>query len=79
MSDLATKTRAAPTLLGDSFQGCLYSVYLKTSLIYGISTARILRYFASVGIVKETGKDTFTYNNITEALTLPGVVGGIYH
>lgn len=48
-------------------------------LIYGTFTARILRYFASVGIVKETAKDTFTYNNITETLTLPGVVGGIYH
>ena len=79
MSDLATKTEAAPILLDDSFQGCLYSVYSKTSLIYGTFTARILRYLAAVGIVKETGKDTFTYNNITETLTLPGVVGGIYH
>lgn len=79
MSDLATKTEAAPTLLGDSFQGCHYSGYSKMPLIYGTFTARILRYFASVGIVKETAKDTFTYNNITETLTLPGVVGGIYH
>ncbi|KFY92681.1 hypothetical protein V500_04072, partial [Pseudogymnoascus sp. VKM F-4518 (FW-2643)] len=41
--------------------------------------ARILRYLASVGIIKETDKDTFTKNNITETFTNPGFQGGIYH
>ncbi|EHK22117.1 uncharacterized protein TRIVIDRAFT_230740 [Trichoderma virens Gv29-8] len=56
VSELATKTGAAPVLL-----------------------ARILRYLASTGIIKETGKDTFTYNNITEAITFPGAAGAFYN
>lgn len=56
VSDLASKTGAATTLL-----------------------ARLLRYLASVGVVTETGKDSFASNNITKTLTLPAVVGGVYH
>ncbi|KAK9329117.1 S-adenosyl-L-methionine-dependent methyltransferase [Lipomyces starkeyi] len=40
---------------------------------------RILRYLASNGVIKETDKDTFTKNSITETFTLPGFAGGIYH
>nr|ABE60721.1 O-methyl transferase B [Trichoderma virens] len=56
VTELATKTGAAPVLL-----------------------ARILRYLASTGIIKETGKDTFTSNNITEAITFPGASGAFYN
>ncbi|CAG8977790.1 hypothetical protein HYALB_00010875 [Hymenoscyphus albidus] len=44
-----------------------------------ILLARILRYLASVGIIKETGKDLFTSNNITEAVALPGSQGALYN
>lgn len=54
----------------------IYQVANQSALLY---IARILRYFASAGIIKETGKDTFASNNITETLTLPAVVGGMYH
>ncbi|KAL4789688.1 S-adenosyl-L-methionine-dependent methyltransferase [Aspergillus venezuelensis] len=54
VSELATKTGAAPSLL-----------------------TRILRYLASIGTIKETGKDTFTSNNITKTLTLTGAPEGI--
>ncbi|KIM98593.1 hypothetical protein OIDMADRAFT_43492 [Oidiodendron maius Zn] len=40
---------------------------------------RILRYLASIGCIKETDQDTFTKNNVTEALAIPGFQGGIYH
>ncbi|KAL5337752.1 S-adenosyl-L-methionine-dependent methyltransferase [Aspergillus crustosus] len=53
---LATKTGAAPGLLG-----------------------RILRYLASVGMIAETDKDTFTANNITESLSIPAIQAGVYH
>ncbi|KAL3477333.1 hypothetical protein BJX99DRAFT_257585 [Aspergillus californicus] len=49
VSELATKTVAALTLL-----------------------ARVFRYLASIGVIKEIGKDTFASNNITGTLTLPG-------
>lgn len=41
--------------------------------------ARILRYLASIGIIHETGKDTFTANNITQAITRPGASGAFYN
>ncbi|KAF4988022.1 hypothetical protein FGRMN_10016 [Fusarium graminum] len=40
-------------------------------------TSRILRYLASIGIIKETGYNTFSSNNITKTLTLPGAADGI--
>ncbi|ELR06953.1 hypothetical protein VC83_08079 [Pseudogymnoascus destructans] len=44
-----------------------------------VSLPRILRYLASIGIIKETGKDTFTSNNITEAVALPRLAGALYN
>jgi len=41
--------------------------------------ARILRYLASVGMLKETAKDKFAANNITKFLSHPGYQGSIYH
>ncbi|KAL2789194.1 S-adenosyl-L-methionine-dependent methyltransferase [Aspergillus keveii] len=40
---------------------------------------RILRYLSSMGIIKETAKDTFTPNNITQALAMPAIQSGVYH
>ncbi|KAJ5570002.1 uncharacterized protein N7459_009432 [Penicillium hispanicum] len=41
--------------------------------------ARILRYLASVGVIDETGKDTFTANKVTTCLTDRGIQGAVYH
>ncbi|KAL4946368.1 hypothetical protein BDV06DRAFT_234674 [Aspergillus oleicola] len=41
--------------------------------------SRILRYLSSVGIIKETGKDIFTANNITNNLNIPAIQAGVYH
>lgn len=40
---------------------------------------RILRYLASIGMLKETGKDEFTANNITKVLADPNYQGGVHH
>jgi len=42
-------------------------------------TGRLLRFLASVDVIKETSKDTFTSNNVTKNLTIPGSPGGICH
>jgi demethylsterigmatocystin 6-O-methyltransferase len=44
-----------------------------------ILLGRILRYLASIGIIEETAKDTFAYNNITEALNRSGSAEGIHN
>lgn len=41
--------------------------------------ARLLRYLASVGTVKETGVDKFTANTITKHLSNEGVAAAVYH
>jgi len=41
--------------------------------------ARILRYLASIAMIKETGKDSFAATNVTKALAKPGFQGGIHH
>lgn len=40
---------------------------------------RILRYLASVGMVKEESKDAYSANNITKVLADPNYQAGIYH
>lgn len=40
---------------------------------------RILRYLASVGMIRETDENTFTANSVTKTLSLPGYEGGIRH
>ncbi|KAH6652311.1 o-methyltransferas-like protein [Truncatella angustata] len=40
---------------------------------------RLLRYLASVNLIKESGEDTFTANGQTHTLAQPGYRGGIYH
>ncbi|KAJ0421350.1 S-adenosyl-L-methionine-dependent methyltransferase [Aspergillus carlsbadensis] len=40
---------------------------------------RVLRYLASAGTIKETGRDTFTANNITTHLSNRGVQSAVYH
>ncbi|KAL2829264.1 hypothetical protein BDW59DRAFT_170655 [Aspergillus cavernicola] len=40
---------------------------------------RILRYLSSMGFIKETTKDTFTANNITNTLSVPAIQAGVYH
>ena len=40
---------------------------------------RILRYLASIGMLKETAKDEFCANNITKMLADPNYQGGIHH
>ena len=39
----------------------------------------MLRYLASIGMIKETGKDSFAATNITEALASPGNQAGVCH
>jgi demethylsterigmatocystin 6-O-methyltransferase len=41
--------------------------------------ARVLRYLASVGTIKETGDNEFTDNNITRSLSDEGIASAIYH
>ncbi|KAF7508283.1 hypothetical protein GJ744_009428 [Endocarpon pusillum] len=40
---------------------------------------RLLRYLASVGMIKETGQDTFAATNITQTLATPGWQAGVRH
>jgi hypothetical protein len=44
-----------------------------------LSIGRLLRYLASVRIIKGTGANTFTKNNLTETFSNAGIYGGIYH
>lgn len=44
-----------------------------------VSKGRILRYLASIGMIKETGKDEFSANNITKVLADINYQGGIHH
>ncbi|KAI1329424.1 S-adenosyl-L-methionine-dependent methyltransferase [Xylariaceae sp. FL0255] len=41
--------------------------------------SRILRYLTSVGMIRETAKDTFAANSITKTLSQAGYEGGIVH
>ncbi|KAI1345327.1 S-adenosyl-L-methionine-dependent methyltransferase [Xylaria sp. FL0043] len=41
--------------------------------------SRILRYLASVGMIQETDRDTFSANSITNTLSQPGYEGGVRH
>ncbi|KAK9234259.1 S-adenosyl-L-methionine-dependent methyltransferase [Lipomyces kononenkoae] len=41
--------------------------------------SRLLRYLGSVGIIKETGPDTYTANQLCRTLTERGWIGGVYH
>ncbi|KAL4787895.1 S-adenosyl-L-methionine-dependent methyltransferase [Aspergillus varians] len=50
----------------------------KTAAAQGL-LGRILRYLSSMGIIKETAKDTFTANNITKNLSEPAIQVGVYH
>lgn len=40
---------------------------------------RILRYLASISMIKESGKDEFTASPISKTLADPGYEAGIYH
>jgi demethylsterigmatocystin 6-O-methyltransferase len=40
---------------------------------------RILRYLASMKLIKETGKDQYTSTNITKTLAVEGNKAGVYH
>jgi len=73
VATLATKTGAAPVLLGKlSFS----RTYILSDLeILG----RILRYLSSVGLIRETGPHTFTANAQTKTLAQPGYRGAIYN
>lgn len=43
-----------------------------------ILLGRICRYLASINMIKETGKDTFSATNITETLSDPAAQAGVY-
>lgn len=40
---------------------------------------RVLRYLASMKLIKETGKDQYTSTNVTKTLAVPGNTAGVYH
>jgi hypothetical protein len=42
-------------------------------------SGRILRYLASVSMIKETDEDNFAATNVTKALAIPGFQAGIHH
>ncbi|KAL2050995.1 hypothetical protein ABVK25_008741 [Lepraria finkii] len=44
-----------------------------------IFLGRLCRYLASVGMIKEVGKDKFAATNVTKALSIPGNQAGVYH
>ena len=44
-----------------------------------IFLGRLLRYLSSIGMIKDTGKDSFTANNVTKALAYPGNQAGFRH
>ncbi|KAG9868757.1 O-methyltransferase, partial [Aureobasidium melanogenum] len=41
--------------------------------------ARLLRYMASVRLIKEVDQNTFAANNVTGTFANPGFAGGVYH
>lgn len=71
-SELAQLSGAAPELMG---------MYFRLSLRNPANNfqGRILRYLASVGMVKEESKDAYSANNITKVLADPNYQAGIYH
>lgn len=71
-SELAQLSGAAPELMGMYFR-----LLLKNTA--DSFQGRILRYLASVGMVKEESKDTYSANNITKVLADPNYEAGIYH
>ena len=40
---------------------------------------RVLRYLASVGMVKEDAEDEYSASNITKTLSIPGFSAGLVH
>ncbi|KAI1848708.1 hypothetical protein JX266_005567 [Neoarthrinium moseri] len=44
-----------------------------------LAESRLLRYLASIGLIKESSEDSFTANSQTRTLAQPGYRGGIYH
>lgn len=44
-----------------------------------VMLGRVLRYLASMKLIKETGKDEFTFTNVTKILAKPGNAAGVYH
>lgn len=41
--------------------------------------ARILRYLASIGCIKEVSQDLWTKTNVSETFSIPGFQGGVHH
>ena len=85
VKDLAAKTNAAPTLLGEFPSKIILLLNLNLwrklnfiALTLGI-IARILRYLASVGTIKEIDDNTFIGNNITNYLSDEGIGSAVYH
>lgn len=74
VEQLRQKTGAAPVFLG------LSKTRLERhfSILIGI-TGRMLRYLASIGMIKEVETDKFTSTNITDALAIPGNQAGVHH
>ncbi|KAJ5669292.1 hypothetical protein N7462_010362 [Penicillium macrosclerotiorum] len=85
VKDLAAKTNAAPTLLGE-FPSTIM-LFLKLDLWRNLKfifltleiIARILRYLASVGTIKEIDVNTFFGNNVTNYLSDEGIGSAVYH
>ena len=71
-SALAQLSGAAPELMG------MYIRLLLRKLADNFQ-GRILRYLASVGMVREESKDAYSANNITKVLADPNYQAGIYH
>lgn len=73
IEQLAKETESDPAFLGDFISQLQVLSLLTKALV------RLLRYLASVRMIRETGKNTFEANNVTEALSQKGYKGGVGH
>lgn len=73
VEQLSEETESDPAFLGESILQLQVLVLLTKALV------RLLRYLASVRMIRETGKNTFEANKVTEALSQKGSKGGIGH
>lgn len=67
------------TILKDAGQPLTVEQLAKQTGAAPALLGRLLRYMASVQLISETAKDTFTGNNVSEVFANPGIQGGVYH
>ncbi|KAB8270004.1 S-adenosyl-L-methionine-dependent methyltransferase [Aspergillus minisclerotigenes] len=78
VNHLAAKHSADPLLLGKyRNSSSVHSAHCAPEILTR-KTGRILRYLASLGVLKEAGRDTFTSTRYTSNLARPEIQAGLY-